>query len=269
MPFTNLRRQPPPPVACTDPVAAIFCAVLTRSVQPVGVTCFHVVYLLVLGRLLHFVARSSSAKLALLRRFARAVVPLTVVGDMVRLRSCSHCICSGHKIQWLCAESLARPFFFQVGIAGNFTCAGYLLSSLRQTAAAATAFDSGTGCSCSKIAVILRQTMTDISAPQVIAPLAVKSQGTWPLSGTPPTLQQASNPFARLLSACSLSRLLLQLEVCSLFCVCCCIDSLMHAKMIVTHACRFSVLFPTASSYPTHVELDEQSQGQEGQGSCK
>jgi hypothetical protein len=107
--------------------------------------------------------------------------------------------------------------FFQVGIAGNFTCAGYLLSTLRQTAAAATAFDSGTGCSCSKLAVILRQTVTDISAPQVIAPLAVKSQGTWPLSGTPPTLQQASNPFARLLSACSLSRLLLQLEVCSLF----------------------------------------------------
>jgi hypothetical protein len=135
------QAAPPPPVACTDPLAAILCAVLTRSVQPVGVTCFHVVYLLVLGRLLHFVARSSSTKLALLRRFARAVVALTVVGDMVRLRSYSHCICSNG-----CAPShlLERPFFFQVGIAGNFTCAGYLLSSLRQTAAAATAFDSGT-----------------------------------------------------------------------------------------------------------------------------
>ena len=78
--FTQAAPPPPCRVYRPSPVAAIFCAVLTRSVQPVGVTCFHVVYLLVLGRLLHFVARSSSAKLALLRRFARAVVALTVVG---------------------------------------------------------------------------------------------------------------------------------------------------------------------------------------------
>ena len=58
--------------------------------QPVGVMCLHLAKLLVLSRLLQFVARAKSTNLAHVRRSTRIVVTLVVLGDMVGTRHTSH-----------------------------------------------------------------------------------------------------------------------------------------------------------------------------------
>jgi hypothetical protein len=80
---------------------------LTRLVQPLGVLCFHVVYLLLLSRLLHFVARLNSTKLTILRRFSRAVIALVVIGDLVpKPLKCPHASSKSRRCYFLRATSL-------------------------------------------------------------------------------------------------------------------------------------------------------------------
>ena len=60
---------------------------ITRDTQPVGVMCIHLAKLLVLGRLLQFVARKKAGNVTNVHRSTRCVITLVVLGDMVRRTS--------------------------------------------------------------------------------------------------------------------------------------------------------------------------------------
>ena len=105
---------------------------ITRDTQPVGVLCIHLAKLLVLGRLLQFVARKRAGNVSHVRRSTRCVVTLVVLGDMVRRTSpIPH------------PPSPISPPLLQVGIVGNYVCGARLISTLPQTAAAADAYAAG------------------------------------------------------------------------------------------------------------------------------
>ena len=119
---------------------------MTHCVQPIGVICLHIAYLMVLSRLLAFVARAKSASVTRLRFYSRAVMVITAIGDIVHpplpppypppksFPTIAAFLCISH----FCLLRLP-----QIGVGGNFTCGGHLLSTLRQTAAAESAFASG------------------------------------------------------------------------------------------------------------------------------
>ena len=101
--------------------------------------CLHIAYLMVLSRLLAFVARAKSASVTRLRFYSRAVMVITAIGDIVHtppypFPTVAAFVCNSH----FCFLRLS-----QSGVGGNFTCGGYLLSTLRQTAEAESAFASG------------------------------------------------------------------------------------------------------------------------------
>ncbi len=64
---------------------SLFC--ITRDTQPVGVMCLHLAKLLVLGRLLQFVARKKAGNITNVHRSTRCVITLVILGDMVRRTS--------------------------------------------------------------------------------------------------------------------------------------------------------------------------------------
>ena len=61
---------------------------LTHCLQPIGVICLHIAYLMVLSRLLAFVARAKSASVTRLRFYSRAVMVITAIGDIVHPVPC-------------------------------------------------------------------------------------------------------------------------------------------------------------------------------------
>ena len=108
--------------------------------------CLHLAKLLVLSRLLQFVARAKSTNLAHVRRSTRIVVTLVVLGDMVGTRHTSHVTRHTYSSASLFAHASRIPHssrHFQVGIVGNFIAGARFISTLPRTSAAAEAFTSG------------------------------------------------------------------------------------------------------------------------------